>query len=65
MIRVGSGETQDYVRESLNVSRNEAEEIRFVPSAISIPRRPKFWCDNHCSDKALRFWQFVSSGRGW
>ena len=55
-----SEETQDYERESLNLSREEAEEIRFVPSALSIPRGPMFWCDNRWSDKALRFWQFAS-----
>ena len=59
-IRVESEETQEYVRESLNLSRDEAEEISFVPSAISILQRPMFWCDNRCSDKALRFWQFAS-----
>ena len=31
----------------------EAEEISFVPSVLSIPRGPMFWCDNRCSDKAL------------
>ena len=60
VIRVESEETQDYVRESLNLSREEAEERSFVPSALSIPRRPMFWCDNRCSDKAVRFWQFAS-----
>ena len=60
VIRVESEETQDYVRESLNLSLDEAEEMSFVPSAISIPRGPLFWCDNRCSDKALRFWQFAS-----
>ena len=66
VIWVESEETQDYVRESLNLSRNEAEEISFVPSAISIPERPMFWRDNRCSEKALSFWQFaVGSGRGW
>ena len=60
VIRVESEETQDYVRESLNLSQDEAEEISFLPSAISIPQRPMFWCDNRCSDKALRFWQFAS-----
>ena len=59
VIRVEPKETQDYVRESLNLSRDEAEEISFVPSALSIPRRPKFWCDNRCSDNALRFWLFA------
>ena len=42
------------------MSWDEAEEISFVPSAISILQRPMFWCDNRCSDKALRFWQFAS-----
>ena len=42
MIRVESEETQDHVIESLNLSREEAEEISFVPSAISIPQRPCF-----------------------
>ena len=42
------------------MSREEAEEISFVPSAISIPRGPLFWCDDRCSDEALRFWQFAS-----
>ena len=40
--------------------REEAEEKSFVPSALSIPRGPMFWCDNRCSDKALRFWQLAS-----
>ena len=53
VIRVGSEETQDYVRDSLNLCREEAEEISFVPGAISIPQRPMFWYDNRCSDKAL------------
>ena len=47
-------------RESSNVSQEEAEEISFVPSALTIPRGPMFWCDNRCSDKAFRFWQFAS-----
>ena len=59
VIRVES-ETQDYVRDSLDLSQEEAEEISFVPSALSFPRGPMFWCDNRCSDKALRFWQFAS-----
>ena len=36
VIRAESEETQDYVRESSNMSREEAEEISFVPSAISV-----------------------------
>ena len=60
VIWVESEQTQDYVRKSLNLSREEAEEISFVPSALSIPRGPMFWCDIRCSDKALRFWQKAS-----
>ena len=37
------------MRDSLNLSRAEAEDISFVPSALSIPRGPMFWCDNRCS----------------
>ena len=48
------------MRELLNLSPVEAEEKSFVPSAISIPQRPMFWCDNRSSDKALRLWQFAS-----
>ena len=60
VILVESEETQGYVRKSLNLSRDEAEEVSFVPSANSIPQGPMFWCDNLCSDKALSFWQFAS-----
>ena len=57
--KVESEDTHDYVRESLSLSREEVEEVSFVPSALSIPRGPMFWCDNRCSIKALRFWQFA------
>ena len=57
MIRVESEETQDHVRESLNLSRRK---ISFVQRAISIPQRPMCCCDNRCSDKAFRFLQFAS-----
>ena len=60
VFQVESEETQDYVRESLNLRQEDAEEPSFVPSAISIPQKPMFWCDNRCSDKASRFWQFAS-----
>ena len=60
VIRVESEATQECVRESLDPSREEAEEKSFVPSAISIPPKPMFRCDNRCSEKALRFWQFAS-----
>ena len=60
VIQVESEENQDYVREPVNLSQEEVEEISFVPSALSIPRAPMFWCDNRCSEKALSFWQFAS-----
>ena len=54
----------DYVRESLNLSRNEAEGISFVPTAISVPTTVHVVCNNRCKPKALRFGQFAfNSGR--
>ena len=60
VIRVESDETQDYGKESLDLSREEAEEISFVPSAINVPPKPMFRCDNRFSEKNLSVWQFVS-----
>ena len=40
MIRVETEETQDYVRETLAISHEKAEEMGFVPSALSEPRGP-------------------------
>ena len=60
MIWVELEEAQDYVRESLDLTREEAEEASFVPSAISVPQRSMFGCDNRCSEKALSFWQCAS-----
>ena len=37
VIRVESEVTQDYVRETLAISKEEAEEMGFVPSALSEP----------------------------
>ena len=39
VIQVEPEEAQDYVRESLNMSWDEAEEISFVPSTISTPTK--------------------------
>ena len=55
-----SEETQDYVREAKDMDQEEAEEISFVPSAISVPQKPLFRCDNQCCEKTLSFWQFAS-----
>ena len=60
VIRVESQETQDYVREAMDLSQKEAEEISFVPSAISVPPKPLFRCDKRCNKKTLSFCQFAS-----
>ena len=31
-----------------------------MPSPLSIPRGPMYWCDNRCSDKAVRYWPRAS-----
>ena len=59
MIRVESGETQDYVREAKDLSQEEAEEISFATSASSVPQKPSFRYDNRCSEKNISFWQFA------
>ena len=62
VIRVESEETQDYVCGMLAISREEAEELAFVPSTLSEPRVSIYFCDNRCSEKAVRYWQFASMG---
>ena len=42
VIRVESQETQDYVRDAMDLSQEEVEEISFVPSAINVPQKPLF-----------------------
>ena len=51
VIRVESEETQDYVRETLAISQEAADEMGFVPSALSEPRGAIGWCDNRCSER--------------
>ena len=58
--RVESEETQDYAWETLAISHEEAEEVGFVPSALGEPRRTIHWCDNRCSEKAIKYWQIAS-----
>ena len=36
------------------------EELSFVPSAISVPQKLMFRCDNQCSEKTLGFSQLAS-----
>ena len=55
VIRVESEETQDYVCGLLSISREETEELAFVPSVLSEPRGPTCWCDNRCSEKDVRY----------
>ena len=55
-----SEETRDCVREAEDTDREEAEELSFVPSAISVPRKPMSRCDNQCSEKTLSFWPLAS-----
>ena len=38
-IRVESEKTLDYVREAHDMNQEEAEEMSFVPSAISVPKK--------------------------
>ena len=54
VIRVESEETQDYVRETLVISQEEAEEWASCQAPL---RRPIYWCD---SEKAIRYWQVAS-----
>ena len=61
MVRVESEETQDHVRETLAISQEEAEEMGFGPSALGEPREAIHWCDNRCSEKAIRYWQVAST----
>ena len=55
IIRVESEETQDFVREAKRTDQEEAEELSFVPSAISVPQKLIFRCDSQCN-----FWQLAS-----
>ena len=34
--------------------------MSFVPSAISVPQKPLFRCENQCGEKTLSFWQLAS-----
>ena len=48
------------MREGKDLNQEEGEEISFVPSAISVPQKPLFRCDNRCSEKTNSFWQSAS-----
>ena len=51
VIRVESEETQGYVREANDMNQEEAEEISFVPSAITVPQKPLFRCEQSVQRK--------------
>ena len=55
-----SEETQDHVREAKSTECEDEEERTFVPSAVSVPLKPLFRCDNQCSGKTLSYWQLAS-----
>ena len=59
VVRVESEETQDCVREAKSAEQEEVEERIFVPSAVSIPQKMMFRCDNQCSEKTLSYWQLA------
>ena len=48
------------MRKAKDTDKEEVEEMSFVPSAISVPRKPMFRCDNQCSEKTLSFWKLAS-----
>ena len=58
--KIKSPETQDHVGEAKSTDQEEVQELSFVPSAISVPQKMIFRCDNHCSEKTLSFWQLAS-----
>ena len=49
-----SEETQHHVREAKGTEYEEEEERTFVPSAVSVPSKPLFRCDNQCSEKTFK-----------
>ena len=48
------------MREANDMDQEEAEEISFMPSAMSFPQKQLFRCDNQRSEKTLSFWQLAS-----
>ena len=62
IIRVAFEETKDNARKAKDSDQEEAEEMSFVPSAISVPQKLLFRSDNQCISKrpsasgSLRRW---------
>ena len=57
---VDSEETQDYVRAAKSTDQEDAEELCYVSSTISVTQKLMFRCDNQCSEKTLSFWHLAS-----
>ena len=57
--RVESEETRGHARESRSTDQEEVEGLSFVPSAISVPQKLLFRCDNLCSEKTLNCWKLA------
>ena len=49
IIRVGSEETQDCVREGRSTEQEKEGKRTLVPSAVSVPLKPLFRCERQCS----------------
>ena len=67
VICVESEETQDCVPERLadeDFSQKEADEVGFVPSALSEPRGATPWRDNRCSEKRPQVRADCTNGDG-
>ena len=48
------------MRDAKSTELAEEEERTFVPSALSVPLKPLFRCDNQRSEKTLSYWQLAS-----
>ena len=56
-------ETPRYSFSELHLGKfpdEEVDELSVVPSAISVPQKMIFRCDNQCGEKTLSFWQLAS-----
>ena len=57
-----AGMKSPMIRAMLSTSPEEAEELAFVPSALSELRGATYLCDNHCSEKSC---QILAVLRRW
>ena len=54
VVRLESEETQDFVRETLAISQEQAEQMGFVPSALGEPRGPTLLVRQSMQSKSNR-----------